>query len=250
MSGHSKWSKIKRQKAVTDVKKGAVYAKLAREIIVAARDGGDPAGNFRLRQAIEKAKVEGLPNENIQRAIEKGSGAAGGANLEELIYEGYGPGGVAILVRCATDNRNRTAGDLRYAFSKHGGNLGESGCVGWMFKERGELRLAKSQVINEDELILTALDSGAYDVEIADDSILITCEPQQLSKLQASLETAGYKVESAENSMDPGTTVEVSDPDIARKLLSLLEVLEELEDIQQVFSNFEMDNALLETSLA
>jgi YebC/PmpR family DNA-binding regulatory protein len=249
MSGHSKWAKIKRQKAVVDVKKGATYAKMAREIIVAARQGGDPAGNFRLRQAIDRARAEGLPNENIQRAIEKGSGAGGSDNLEELTYEGYGPGGVAILVRCATDNRNRTAGDLRYCFSKHGGNLGEGGCVSWMFKERGELSL-KPQGINEDELILTALDSGADDVEIVEASAVITCEPRKLIGLRTALEATGYKVESMESTMAPDSIVEVSDPAIARKLLSLLDTLEELEDVQQVFSNFEMDNTLLEHSLA
>jgi YebC/PmpR family DNA-binding regulatory protein len=249
MSGHSKWAKIKRQKAVDDVKKGASYAKMAREIIVAARLGGDPSGNFRLRQAIDRAKVEGLPNENIQRAIEKGSGAGGSENLEELIYEGYGPGGVAIMARCATDNRNRTAGDLRYCFSKQGGNLGESGCVSWMFKERGELNL-KPQEVKEDELILLALDSGADDVEIAEESVVVTCEPRKLNGLRVALEAAGYKVETAESIMAPSTTVEVSEPAIAHKLLTLLDALEELEDVQQVFSNFEMDSSLLERSLA
>jgi YebC/PmpR family DNA-binding regulatory protein len=228
---------------------------MAREIIVAARHGADPAANFRLRQSVDRAKTEGLPNENIQRAIEKGSGAGAADNLEELVYEGYGPCGVAIMVRCTTDNRNRTAGDLRFCFSKHGGNLGESGCVGWMFKERGEINLDKQlfkggSTINEDELILAALDNGANDVEVTEDSALITCDSKQLNALRNALEAAGYKVISAESTMAADSTIEVTDPQAAHKLLSLLDALEELEDVQQVYSNFDMDNALLEGSLA
>lgn len=258
MSGHSKWANIKRQKAVADSKKGAIYARMAREIMVAARYGADPAGNFRLRQAIERARIEGrLPNENIQRAIEKGSGGGSSNKLEELIYEGYGPGGVAIMVRCATDNRNRTASNLRLCFSKYGGNLGETGCVGWMFKEHSELRVAKErpgkekEEIDEDELLLTALDAGAIDVDdSATDFVLVTCESGQINAMRLALENAGYRVKSAELNMAPDSTVNVSEPGTARKLLSLLDSLEELEDVQQVYSNFEMDNALLEQSLA
>ena len=165
MSGHSKWANIKRQKAVVDAKKGAAYARLSREIIVCARGGADPAANFKLRQAIDRAKAEGMPNDNIQRAIEKGSGAGQGVNMEELTYEGYGPGGVAILVRCTTDNRNRTAGDIRSYFSKYGGNMGESGCVNWLFKERGEVIVESGKAIDEEELLALALESGADDIE-------------------------------------------------------------------------------------
>ena len=179
MSGHSKWANIKRQKAVVDAKKGATYARTSREIIVAARlGGGDINHNFKLRQAIEKAKAEGVPNDNIARAIEKGTGGTDGANLEELTYEGYGPSGVAILVRCATDNRNRTAGDIRYYFSKHGGNLGETGCVGWLFQERGEIVVEKTSTLDEDNLLNSALSAGADDLDnSADDVVVITSPP-------------------------------------------------------------------------
>src|SRR6185295_20369803 len=170
MSGHSKWANIKRTKAVVDAKRGAVYTKVAREIIVAAKmGGGDPAGNFRLRTAIERAKAEGVPNDNIQRAIEKGTGTGGADQIEELTYEGYGPGGVAIMVRCATDNRNRTAGDIRSYFSKYGGNMGETGCVNWMFKERGEVSLSRPLKISDDDLMMLALELGADDVDTNSD---------------------------------------------------------------------------------
>src|ERR1700722_17224640 len=166
MSGHSKWANIKRQKAVVDAKKGAIYARMSREIIVAARfGGGDPGSNFRLRQAIDRAKAEGVPNDNIQRAIEKGAGGGAADNFEELTYEGYGPGGVAVMVRCATDNRNRTAGAIRSYFSKYGGNLGETGCVGWNFQERGEVTVEKTAALNEDDLLGAAVDAGADDLD-------------------------------------------------------------------------------------
>ena len=169
MSGHSKWANIKRQKAVVDSKKGVVYAKMSREIIVAAKlGGGDPAGNFRLRTAIDRAKAEGVPNDNIHRAIEKGSGGGNADSFEELVYEGYGPGGVALLVKCTTDNRNRTAGDVRLFFSKYGGNLGESGCVNWMFKEQGEVYIKKAAKFDEEALLETALEAGAEDLDVSD----------------------------------------------------------------------------------
>lgn len=243
MSGHSKWATIKRQKAVVDAKRGVVYAKMAREIIVAASAGGaDPAGNFRLRQAIDRAKAEGVPNENIQRAIEKAAGTGSSDRLEELTYEGYGPGGVAVMVRCATDNRNRTAGDVRSYFSKYGGNLGETGCVGWMFKERGEIVIAKTSDVNEDDLMLAALEAGAEDLDSSDEeSFVVYCPPLQLEAVQEALKKAGYKVESAQAAMDPLSTVEVTDADNAKKLLRLLDTLENHDDVQQVYANFDMD---------
>lgn len=248
MSGHSKWATIKRQKAVVDAKRGVVYAKMAREIIVAASVGGaDPAGNFRLRTAIDRAKAEGVPNDNIQRAIEKGAGTGGSDRMEELTYEGYGPGGVAVMVRCATDNRNRTAGDIRSSFSKYGGNLGETGCVGWMFKERGEIVIEKTKDLKEDDLLIAALDAGAEDLDTEDEeSAIVYCQPLQLEPVQEGLKKAGYKIVSAEASMDPISTVEITDPDNAKKLLRLLDVLENYDDVQKVFANFDMDARWME----
>jgi YebC/PmpR family DNA-binding regulatory protein len=252
MSGHSKWATIKRHKAVVDAKRGAVYAKMSREIIVAARSGGgDPQANFRLRQAIDRAKAEGVPNDNIARAIEKGAGGAGADSMEELTYEGYGPSGVAIMVRCATDNRNRTAGDIRSYFSKYGGNLGETGCVGWMFKERGEIRIVKTPKLNEDDLLLAALEAGGEDMETDDEEIVqIICQPNQIDAVQQGLEKAGYKVQSAEITMSPSSTIEVTDKDAAKQLLRLLDILENHDDVQNVYANFDMDMALMQENWA
>lgn len=243
LSGHSKWANIKRQKAVVDSKKGVVLAKMSREIIVAAKlGGGDPAGNFRLRQAIDRAKAEGVPKDNIQRAIEKGSGGGGGDNFEELVYEGYGPGGVAMLVKCATDNRNRTAGDVRLFFSKHGGNMGESGCVNWMFKERGEIYISKEGKFDEEALMLTALDAGAEDLELdSGEEALVICTPDKLEAVRTELTRAGYKVSSAETTMATSTTVEITSKETGKALLKLLDALENHDDVQSVHANFEMD---------
>lgn len=248
MSGHSKWATIKRQKAVVDAKRGVVYAKMAREIIVATKLGGaDPAANFRLRTAIERAKAEGVPNDNIDRAIEKGAGTGGADSVEELTYEGYGPGGVAVLVKCATDNRNRTAGDIRSYFSKHGGNLGETGCVNWMFKERGELHIDKESNFDEDTLLTVASDAGADDLitEEGEDALII-CTSDKLEKVKSAVEQSGHKILSAEVNMSPMSTVSVHDPDIAKQLLKLLDMLENHDDVQQVFANFDMDEKLLQ----
>ena len=243
MSGHSKWANIKRQKAVVDAKRGAVYAKVAREIIVAAKmGGGDPAGNLRLRTAIEKAKAEGVPNDNIQRAIEKGTGAGGVDQYEELTYEGYGPGGVAIMVLCATDNRNRTAGDIRSYFSKYGGNMGETGCVGWMFKERGELCLNRPFKISEDDLMMLALELGADDMDSGDEYITIVCAPSKLEDIKEGLKKAAMEPTSADTVFSPVSSVEVQDKEVARLLLRLLDFLENHDDVQHVYANFEMDS--------
>lgn len=248
MSGHSKWANIKRHKAVVDAKKGAVYAKMAREIIVAAKmGGGDPAGNFRLRTAIEKAKAEGVPNDNIQRAIEKGTGSGGADSIEELTYEGYGPGGVAVLVRCATDNRNRTAGDIRSYFSKCGGNMGETGCVSWMFKEQGELLISRPIKISDDDLMLLAIDFGAEDMDSnSDEYIRIVCESSSLEALKEGLVKAGIEPESAEIVMTPSSSIEIQDKDQAKQLIKMLDLIENHDDVQQVHANFEMDNNWLE----
>lgn len=247
MSGHSKWATIKRQKAVTDAKRGAVYARMSREIIVATKQGGpDRDGNFRLRQAIDRAKAEGVPNENIERAIEKGSGAGSSDNVEELTYEGYGPGGVAILVKCATDNRNRTAGDIRSYFSKHGGNLGDTGCVNWMFKERGEIQIERDKSFDEDALLTAASDAGAEDL-LTDDptEAIVLCSSDKLEVVKNAVEKSGHRVISAEVNMTPMTTVAVQDPDIAKQLLKLLDAIENQDDVQQVYANFDMDEHLL-----
>lgn len=251
MSGHSKWAKIKRQKAVVDAKKGAVYAKMSREIIVAARlGGGDPNANFRLRQAIDRAKAEGVPNDNIARAIEKGAGSGGSDNLEELTYEGYGPGGIAIMARCATDNRHRTAGDLRSYFSKHGGNMGETGCVGWMFTERGEITINRSASLSEDDLLLAAVDAGADDLDTADDETLTAiCKPQNLEAVRNALAKAGYDIATAAVTIAPLSTVSVTDAEQAKQLLRLLDALEYHDDVQYVYANFDMDTNLLQACM-
>lgn len=242
MAGHSKWAKIKRQKAVVDVKRGAVYAKMAREIIVATKLGGpDPGANFRLRQAIERAKAEGVPNNNIDRAIEKGSGAGGADNFEELAYEGYGPGGIAILVKCTTDNRNRTAGDIRSYFSKYGGNLGETGCVAWMFTERGEIVVPRGKSFDEETLLLSASDAGADDLITEEDQVTIICPPENLEAVSRAVVESGHEVSGSEVTMSPANSVEVTDADSAKLLLKLLDALESHDDVQNVYANFDMD---------
>lgn len=252
MSGHSKWATIKRQKAVTDQKRGAAYAKLSREIIVASKLGGaDPEANFRLRQAVDRARQEGMPNDNIHRAIQKGQGGTGEGNVEELTYEGYGPGGIAILVKCATDNRNRTAGDIRSYFSKFGGNLGETGCVGWMFTERGELHIDKNAKLDDDELMMSALDAGADDIDTSDsESITIICQPNNLEAIRKGLTVAGHKIGRSEITMVPSTYVEVTDKDVAKQLLRLLDALENQDDVQSVFANFDMNSDWLAESIS
>ena len=252
MSGHSKWANIKRTKAVVDAKKGVVYARMSREIIVSAKlGGGDPNANFRLRQAIDRAKAEGVPNDNIQRAIEKGSGIGGSDNLEELTYEGYGPSGVAVIVRCMTDNRNRTAGDVRSYFSKYGGNLGETGCVGWNFEERGEIEIAKTDKLNEDDLLQAAIEAGADDLDTTgEEAAYVYCQPHSLEAVRNGLIKAGYKVTSAQATMSPKSTVEVTNPDSAKLLLRLLDTLENLDDVQNVYANFDMDQNWMQEFLS
>jgi len=224
---------------------------MSREIIVAARfGGGDPAANFRLRTAVDRAKAEGVPNDNIQRAIEKGAGGGAGDNLEELTYEGYGPGGVAVIVRCTTDNRNRTAGDIRSYFSKYGGNLGETGCVGWNFQERGEIAIERTQKLVEDDLLAAAVEAGADDLDASgEDSILVICQPAHLESVKEALEKAGYTVSSAEVSMSPNSTVEVDNWDTAKQLLRLLDTLESHDDVEHVYANYEMDAKYMEEFL-
>jgi YebC/PmpR family DNA-binding regulatory protein len=239
MSGHSKWSQIKRQKGVNDTKRGAVFTKVAREIMIAARaGGGDPDGNFRLRLAMEKARSVNMPQDNIKRAIERASGAGEGDQIEEIVYEGYGPGGVAILVETATDNRNRTAADVRSIFTKAGGQLAGAGAVAWQFEPRGMIALTANGR-DPDEVALTAIDAGAEDVEESGDRIEVYTSPGDLERVRKSLDAAGLPVESAENAMVAKNTVEV-DGQRARQNLRLVESLEELDDVQRVTANFDI----------
>ncbi len=250
MAGHSKWANIKRQKARVDAKKGKVFARLSRAMIVAARNGlPDPAANFQLRWAIEKAKAAGIPNDNIERAIAKGSGQLGaGENWEDIQYEGYGPSGVAILIEALTDNRNRTAADLRSAFSKHGGNLGETGCVGWMFESKGIITLA-GPLTNEEAFLEALLELGAESYELLEDGantlVEVCTHPNDLEKIAESLQTQGYKVQESEARWLANNTIEVQDLETAQKLLKLMDVLEDLDDIQTVTANFELQDDLL-----
>ena len=254
MAGHSKWANIKRQKARVDAVKGKVFARLSREIIVAARHGiPNPEGNFRLRTAIEKAKAAGIPNENIERAIAKGSGQLGneGDRLEEIRYEGYGPSGVAILIEALTDNRNRTAADLRAALTKNGGNLGETGCVSWMFQQKGVVTLAGP--VSEDQLLEASLEGGAETYELMEaeeegEIALVFTEVGNLETLSNILKGNGLQVRDAELRWMPGNTVEVTDPDVARSLLKLMDALEDLDDVQNVTANFEMADELMSAS--
>jgi YebC/PmpR family DNA-binding regulatory protein len=250
MAGHSKWANIKRQKAVVDAKRGKTFTQLSRAIIVAARNGvPDPGGNFQLRTAIEKAKAAGIPNDNIERAIAKGAGTFSGdnSNLEEIRYEGYGPGGVAVLVEALTDNRNRTAADLRAAFSKNGGNLGETGCVSWMFDQKGVCVV--QGVVDEDQLLEASLEGGAESYEMTEDETAeVFTEVGNLETLNQTLKEKGFKVTDAELRWIPSNNVEVTDSDQARSLLKLIDTLESLDDVQNVTSNFDMSEQLLAVS--
>jgi YebC/PmpR family DNA-binding regulatory protein len=248
MSGHSKWSSIKHKKGAADKKRGQLFSKLSRAIIVAAREGGgDPSGNLALQNAIEKAKSYSMPKDNIERAIARGSGADADANAyETVVYEGYGAGGVAILVEALTDNRNRTASDVRAAFSKHDGSLGGSGAVAWQFERRGVV-LVGADGVDEDELMLAAAEGGAEDVELDGDTFQITAAPEDLTAVREGVEAAGFTVESAELTMIPKSTVAVEDENTAKKILRLMDALEENDDVQEVYSNFDIPERVLET---
>ena len=240
MSGHSKWSSIKRQKGVNDQKRGAVFTRVSREIMVAARaGGGDPDGNFRLRLAIDKARSVNMPMDNIKRAIERAAGAGEGEQFEEIVYEGYGPGGVAVLVEAATDNRNRTAADVRSIFTKAGGQLAGAGAVAWQFEPRGLIAVG-SNGKDADEVALAAIDAGADDVDTSDsERIEVYTTPADLQRVRQALDDAGVPIESAENAMVAKSTVEV-DANRARQNLRMIEALEDLEDVQRVTANFDI----------
>ncbi len=247
MSGHSKWSSIKHKKGAADAKRGALFTKLSRAIIAAAKEGGpDPAGNLALQNAIEKARSYSMPKDNIERAIARGSGAdAEGSTFESVVYEGYGPEGVAVLVEALTDNRNRTASEVRHLFSKFGGNLGATGAVAWQFERRGVL-LVTAEGVDEDELVLAAAEGGADDVELDGSTYQVTSAPDELRRVREALEAAGFTVESAELSMVPRSTVAIADESAARKVIRLVEGLEEADDVQDVYANFDISESVLE----
>jgi YebC/PmpR family DNA-binding regulatory protein len=250
MSGHSKWSSIKHRKGAADAKRGNLFSKLSRAIIVAAREGGpDPAANLALQNAIEKARSYSMPKDNIERAIARGSGAdADSTAFESVVYEGYGPSGVAVIVEALTDNRNRTASDVRHALTKHDGNLGGSGSVMWLFERRGIVLVAGDA--DEDELLLAAAEGGADDVTRDGSTFQVTSAPESLKDVREAVEQAGFMVESAELTMVPKTTVEVEDEASARKILRLIDALEESDDVQDVYANFDIPEQVLEAAAA
>ncbi|MFZ5591946.1 MAG: YebC/PmpR family DNA-binding transcriptional regulator [Bacillota bacterium] len=241
MSGHSKWSTIKRKKAKVDAQRGKVFTRLSKEIIVAARlGGGDPDNNPRLKAAIMRAKEANIPNDNIQRAILKGTGELGGGNYEELVYEGYGPGGVAVMMEIMTDNRNRTAGEIRHLFAKNGGNLGETGCVAWQFQKKGLIVVEPGDNLSEDDLLMAALDAGAEDMRTEDDSFEIYTAPEEVETVRQKLVEQGIVVAAAQVTMLPQSTVKLAGKE-AEQMLKLMEALEDHDDVQEVYANFEIE---------
>jgi YebC/PmpR family DNA-binding regulatory protein len=246
MSGHSKWSTIKRKKGANDARRGKIFTRLIKEITVAARSGGgDPEGNPRLRSAIASAKTENMPKDNITRAIQKGTGEIAGEVYDEILYEGYGPGGVAVLVECLTDNRNRTVADVRHYFAKNNGNLGESGCVNWMFEKKG-LILVEKEGLSEEELIDMALEAGAEDIVEEESEFQILTAPEDFEDVRGIIEEGGITLVDASISMIPQNTVDVSEEKVARGLLKLMESLEDHDDVQNVYANFDIDDQLME----
>lgn len=246
MSGHSKWSTIKRQKGAADAKRGAIFTKLSREIIVAAKQGGgDPEMNFKLRLAVQRAKAANMPHDNIQRAIAKATGTAAEDQLDEVTYEGYGPGGVAVLVTALTDNRNRTVAEVRHRFSKAGGSLGETGSVGWQFEAKGVITVNLNGS-NPDDIALQAIDAGAEDVEVLDDTIEVRTDPSDLERVRQALEANRLAIENADFSMVPKVTIEL-DEKTAHQAMRLLESLEDLDDVQRVYTNADFTDAAVES---
>ncbi|MCC7106039.1 MAG: YebC/PmpR family DNA-binding transcriptional regulator [Chloroflexi bacterium] len=244
MSGHSKWSQIKRQKGAADAKRGQLFTKLGREIVVAAREGGpDPEGNARLRLAVQRARDNNMPLDTIERAIKRGAGGGEGAALEEITYEGYGPGGAAILIEAMTDNRNRSVAEIRNSFTRAGGNLGESGCVAWNFDHRGVV-VVEAGRSDPEEIALKAIDAGAEDFQVDDSTIEIYTEPGQLEAVRKALEADHVTIVSAESAMVPKSTMQADTKD-AVAVARLMERLEDLDDVQRVYTNLEIDDAVL-----
>ncbi len=238
MSGHSKWSTIKRQKGAKDAKRGAIFTKLGNAISIAARGGADPDMNFALRLAVDKAKAANMPTVNIQRSIDRGSGKLGGAQIQEVVYEGYGPGGVAIIVECATDNLNRTFPEVRSAFTKHGGRIAEKGAVAFQFDRKGLIRVKG----NSDDLTLAALDAGADDVQEAGEETIIYTDPKNLAKVRSNLQAASVDILDAELTYEPNNIVEISDKETAGKIERLMDALDELDDVTNTHTNFDISD--------
>ncbi|MFP6600053.1 MAG: YebC/PmpR family DNA-binding transcriptional regulator [Deltaproteobacteria bacterium] len=239
MSGHSKWHSIRHKKAVKDARRGKLFTKLIKELTVAARmGGGDPEGNPRLRAAVAAARANSMPVDNIDRAIKKGSGELEGVNYEDVSYEGYGPGGMAVLIECVTDNRNRTVAEVRHLFDKHGGNLGENGCVAWMFDRVGQIRVAGA---DEESVFTAAADAGASDVQDEGGVCVVTTAPEDLERVRVRLDLEGMSIDSAEIVLEPKSTVELSGGDAGRAL-KLIDLLDDHEDVQRVSANFDIDD--------
>ncbi len=246
MAGHSHWAQIKRKKAAQDAKRGKLFTKLIREIMVAARlGGGDPSANPRLRAAIQAAKAANMPKENIERAIRKGTGQEPGTTWEEAVYEGYGPGGVAVLIKSVTDNKRRTVSELRHIFSKCGGNLAEPGAVSWIFEQKGLIVVARNGT-DEEKLLETALEAGAEDVREYESEFEIITTPQELEEVKKALEEAGFPIQSARVTMVPKTTVRLEEEKTVQQMLRLMETLEDHDDVQQVYANFDIPDELME----
>lgn len=239
MSGHSKWANIKNKKEKTDAQRGKIFTKIGREIAIAVKEGGggDPANNSKLRDVIAKAKASNMPNDNIMRSIKKATGEAGSVNYEEIIYEGYGPGNLAIIVNVVTDNRNRIAAEMRHIFSKGGGTLGSSGAVSWMFDKRGLIVIERTALMDEDEVMMAALDSGAEDFVAQDDAFEVYTSPADFSAVREKLEALNYTFLSAEVSMIPNNTVNIDDPEMIEKIERFLDRLDDNDDVQEVYNN-------------
>jgi len=250
MSGHSKWHNIRLRKGKQDAVRSKLFTKIAREIIVAAKEGGGNLdSNLRLKLAVQKARENSMPADNIKRAIQRGTGEVEGANYEEITYEGYGPGGVAVLVACLTDNRNRTVAELRNIFSKTGGNLGESGCVAWMFEQKGLVQIA-SDKSDEDTVMMATVDAGAEDIKMEGDTIDVLCQPNDLPKVRDALTEAGIEYLSAEVTMLPQSTVRIEDSKEASQILRLMDALDDNDDVQQVYANFDIPDEIMQQAAA
>jgi YebC/PmpR family DNA-binding regulatory protein len=245
MSGHSHWAGIKHKKAANDAKRGKVWSKVARMIIVAAKNGGgDPAANLTLRYAIDKAKSVNMPKDTIEKAIKKGTGDLGGVHYEEVLYEGYGPSGVAIMVEALTDNRSRTGPEIKRIFEKHGGSLGTTGCVNWMFGKKGLITVATSAA-NEDDLMELALGAGADDMQNSGEVFEITCDPSAYEQLKKALESKSIPIEVAEISMVPQNTVGIDNETVAKRIVSLMEAFDDHDDVQNAYANFDIPDEVM-----